>query len=113
MTVRTVHVVASDETLRSALVNRLQAAELVPPPRGDTLDHVYSSGVVVATTADCPSERCAELAAAGVRVVVLAPVPRQGERDRYLRAGAAAYLPMDVDGRELVRSVRNVATDAF
>jgi DNA-binding NarL/FixJ family response regulator len=111
--VRTVQVVASDEALRSALVNRLQAADLEPAPRGGTLDHVCSPGVVVATTSDCPSERCAELAASGVRVVVLAPVPRPGERERYLRAGAAAYLPMDVDGRELVRSVRHVATDSF
>jgi DNA-binding NarL/FixJ family response regulator len=64
--------------------------------------------VVVTPVSDCPSERCVELAAEGTRVIILAAIPRESERDRYLEAGAAAYVAMTVGGDQLIGEIRRV-----
>lgn len=101
-----VHVLTSDALLRRALRARLASARFVFPDSRDGAPPPSRHDVVLATTSDLPSERCAELASAGVRVVMLAAVPRERERSRYTAAGAAAYLPMTADGSQLVAELR-------
>lgn len=102
----TVHVLTTDGALRRALLGRLKRVpeidELVcddgaPPPQ--------PRDIVVATASDCPTDRVAELATAGVRVIILAAVPREGDRDRYRQAGACAYVAMAVDTTLLVNAI--------
>lgn len=106
----TVHVVTSDGALRRALLGRL---EHVPGlnllMRDGTAGAPKPEDVVVATTTDCPSERVAELTTAGVRVIILAAVPRASEQDRYRKAGAQAYIPMTVDTTQLVDAIQQAA----
>jgi DNA-binding NarL/FixJ family response regulator len=44
----------------------------------------------------------------GVRVIVMAALPRAGEREQFARAGAAAYVTMDIDTEPLLAIVRNI-----
>ncbi|MGE0600877.1 MAG: hypothetical protein AB7J35_16840 [Dehalococcoidia bacterium] len=62
---------------------------------------VASATTVLFTPSDCPPERAAEFSARGQRVVILAPVARADEADRYLRAGAD-YVVMSVDNAKLL-----------
>lgn len=61
--------------------------------------------IVVAAGYLTPGE-CAELVAGGAAVVVLAPVPRDAERDQYLAAGASSYVAMTLDRESLVRAIQ-------
>ncbi|HET7737607.1 MAG TPA: hypothetical protein VFK32_03450, partial [Tepidiformaceae bacterium] len=51
---------------------------------------------------DYPPEACRQLVAIGVQVLVLAPVPREGDRKKFADAGVLAYLPMTVDADDLM-----------
>ncbi len=102
-----VHVVSSDGALRRALVARLERApELHHHTSGDLdFSSIRPGDVVVTTPADCPPERAHELVRAGAAVIILAAIPRQEERSRYERAGVAAYIPMLIDGVDLLRAI--------
>ncbi len=58
--------------------------------------------IVIAVDSACPPVECAQLAGKGAAVVVLAAIPTPGEEARYRMAGAAAYLPMEVDAHLLL-----------
>lgn len=70
-----------------------------------TLDALVAGDIVVTTPNDCSAVECHLLANRGVRVIVLAPVIREFDRQRYYDAGAEAYLPMLVDTADLVAAV--------
>ncbi len=81
------------------------AADFVPAPKpGPTC-----SPVVVAPVSDCPPETCGMLAGQGWHVVLLAPVPRKEERERYMASGAIGYVPMTVQSDELRGAVSSAA----
>jgi len=44
----------------------------------------------------------------GARVIILTPVPRERERQLYTGSGASAYLPMLIDGGELMDTMDSV-----
>lgn len=107
----TIHLAVSDATLRRALVSRLVPIlgnglfAGVPP-----LDRTIRAGdVIVSPAADLSVEDCVRLAGRGVHVIILAPLPRPSEEERYARAGAAGYLPMAVDTAPLVQAIERAA----
>ena len=103
------YVVASDRLLRRALLAKLRSAHLegvVMPERDGWLGAAESGDMVITPVADCPPERCTELARAGIRVIVLAPIPRDAERQQYLDAGASGYVPMTIDSNDLIAAIR-------
>lgn len=102
-----VHVLARDPALRRALLAHLEVDEGLPVAEEGDPASVKPGDVVVAPTSDCPPERCAEFDSLGARVIVLAPLPGDAERERYLAAGAFAYMPMVVDSRPLPVHVRS------
>lgn len=68
-------------------------------------DEAAGTVVVITAVGDCPSDRCAALAAGGARVIILAPMPRPADRASYRAAGAWAYLPMAIDAQGLQQAV--------
>lgn len=99
---RSLEVRASNSWLREVLEERLTEAlqrELAAPAEN------AAKPVVVAVVSACTPEECAELVDGGSSVAVLAPVPTDSERGRYLLSGAAAYLPMTVDMERLVSTI--------
>lgn len=102
-----VHVLARDPALRRALFAHLEVDESLPVSEESDPDAVKPGDVVVAPTSDCPPERCAEFVSRGARVIVLAPLPGDADRERYLAAGAFAYMPMMIDSRPLPVHVRS------
>lgn len=120
----TVRVYSDDERLQRALTARLEQLEGVivcPGPGASTQDvdprlrrpcGVHSNerpAVVVAPASDLSLAQCSQFAKVGLRVIVLAPVLREQEEARYLRAGAYAYLGMAVDNRELMERIASIA----
>jgi DNA-binding NarL/FixJ family response regulator len=105
---RPVHVVTADGALRRALVARLERAPGLREFASGDLDFaaVQPGDVVISTPADCPPERAHEVARAGAAVIILAAIPRPEEQRRYERAGVAAYIPMLIDGLDLVDAIR-------
>jgi DNA-binding NarL/FixJ family response regulator len=104
-----VRLLLSDGLLRHALRARLGPAGFAVCDEGECADGAPRGALLLATTSDLPSDRCAELVGAGAQVVMLAAVPRESERRRFLEAGAVAYVPMSADGEELVRRLRVAA----
>lgn len=105
----TVHVVTSDGALKRALLAKLERIPGLDLFTRDGMTALQPKDIVVATTTDCPTERVAELAASGVRVIILAAVPRTTDSDRYRQAGAEAYIPMAVDTTQLVDAIQQAA----
>ena len=107
-----VQIVASNHHLHRALVARLsryQGIRIVAETREGMLE--IQRDAVVTPVKDCSPRHCAQLATAGLRVVILAPVPNAAEHERYLEAGAAAYLPMSFDLSELVEALLGCTLD--
>jgi DNA-binding NarL/FixJ family response regulator len=104
-----VHVQANSGFLRHALQLFLLSA------LGDQIivvdaDAAMSERADVVLTVDssCPPGACQELAGLTPAVVVLAALPRSDDEARYYRAGAAAYLPMDVPADSLMNAITRV-----
>ncbi|MGH2633713.1 MAG: hypothetical protein ACRDG3_09915 [Tepidiformaceae bacterium] len=107
----TIHLAVSDASLRRALVSRLVPIlgnglfAGVPP-----IERTIRSGdVIVSPAADLSIDDCARLSGRGVHVIILAPLPRPAEEERYAQAGAAGYLPMAVDTGPLVTAIEHAA----
>lgn len=103
----TIRVITADPALRNALVGQIErsgrfAVTTVGEP---LLDGAGIDDVVVTTPADCPAQECEAMVARGARVIILTPVPRERERLLYSESGASAYLPMLIDGGELMDAV--------
>jgi DNA-binding NarL/FixJ family response regulator len=64
--------------------------------------------VVLTVDSSCPPGACQELAGRTPAVIVLAALPRSDDEARYYRAGAAAYLPMDVPADSLMKVITRV-----
>jgi hypothetical protein len=96
-----VHILVRNPALRSALEALAEAtgrrATAIEPQCA--LDHC--GHFVVASAAGFSTRECLNLARRGARVVLLAALPSDRERKRYLEAGAAAYLPMGTSEGEL------------
>ena len=106
MTQLNVYVVTADQALKRALIGRLQRdPDLTLPAHDGTFDELESGDLVLTTPADCSSALARQLATAGVKVVVLAPVSREDARARYEGAGAA-YVPIAVDTDGLFAAIR-------
>lgn len=108
-----VHVVASHPGLRHRLSLELRAALEWPvacsaPPLRSLQDEV----VVVTPTTNCSTGECRRLADLGALVVVLAALPFEEERQRYLAAGAAAYIVMEAGSTELADVVAGLLSEA-
>lgn len=107
----TIHLAVSDGSLRRALVSRLVPIlgsglfAGVPPVQRT----IHAGDVVVSPAADLAVDDCERLSARGVHVIILAPLPRPSEEERYARAGAANYLPMAVDTAPLVQAIERAA----
>lgn len=104
---QTIRVITADPALRNALVSQFErsgrfALTTVGEP---VLDSAGPDDIVVTTPADCPAEECLEMVQRGARVIVITPVPRERERQLYTSSGASAYLPMLIDGGELMDAV--------
>ena len=65
--------------------------------------------VLVAPASDLPVRSCRQAAINGLRVIVLAPVPRERDQLAYEDAGAYAYIPMSIDSRELGQRIMALA----
>ncbi|MGE5594884.1 MAG: hypothetical protein ACM3S1_02475 [Hyphomicrobiales bacterium] len=104
MLAQPIRVTTSDPALGRALEAHLQSR---PGRLEGELSEAGRRGlsVVVAPTRDVSPAYCTDLVAAGSIVVILAAVPREHERMAYLRAGAAAYVPMSLDPGSLVTEV--------
>jgi hypothetical protein len=101
-----VHVITSDAALQKALTARLERSpRLVLTNEDGQLDPVNRTGIVVTPASECEVERCAKLAAHGLTVIILAAIPRPFEQERYLRAGASAYIPMAIDSEQLLAEI--------
>jgi DNA-binding NarL/FixJ family response regulator len=72
------------------------------PPANEPGDPVLA----LLPVSECSLDRCRQLAAEGLSVLVLAAIPRRDEKAAYLAAGAVAYLPMTVSPAGLVDDVR-------
>ncbi|MGE3074602.1 MAG: hypothetical protein AB7N24_00620 [Dehalococcoidia bacterium] len=69
--------------------------------------------IVLLTPSDCSPEELAELSSRGLQAIVLAPVHRADEADRYTRAGAD-YIVMSVDNAKLLTVLqRSAPSDAM
>lgn len=105
-----VHVITSDGALRRALVSRLQNAPNLPvtvlPERPEN-GHYAPGAILLIPVTELPISRCEELARLGLRVIVLAAMPRDADASRYREAGAAAYIPMSVDLTPLFETIRS------
>jgi len=108
-----VHIVSRDSALRRALLARLNRA---PDPLlltgGSSCDVLPESGIVVVPSPDCSMDACAQLVAQGCTVIILAAVLRDSERERYLKAGATAYVPMAIDSEQLLVEIRRIVGGA-
>lgn len=102
-----VRVLTRDAALKRALLAHLEADESLPIATESDPASVQPGDVVVAPGSECSPEACADLVARGARVIILAPLPGEIERQRYLAAGAFAYLPMVIDSRPLPVHVRS------
>jgi CheY-like chemotaxis protein len=103
-----IHVVSIDGALRRALVARLERTPELQEhvTASPDFDCIKPGEIVISTPADCPPERAHELTGAGISVIILAAILRPEEHSRYERAGADAYVPMLIDGTDLIRAVK-------
>lgn len=101
---QTIRVITADPALRNALVGQIErSGRFSLTTLGEpALDGAGLDDVVVTTPADCSAEECLEMVQKGTRVIILTPVPRERERQLYMSSGAGAYLPMLIDGGELM-----------
>lgn len=106
----TIHVVTADGALRRALVARLDRVPGLHDHASGAPDFaaIRAGEIVISTPTDCPPERAAELTRSGIAVIILAAIPRPGEQARYERAGVTAYIPMLIDGVELLRAIDRI-----
>ncbi len=103
---QTIHIATADEALRRALQARIERSTNGTRIVADgSVESATKGDVLIATPADCPDVECHLLTQRGVAVIILAPVVRQSERERYLRAGASSFIPMLVDSGELVHAI--------
>jgi len=101
-----VHVVTSDAALQRALIARLERSPGVVLTNEDERRDLFDPTEIVVTPAsECEVERCAKLASNGLAVIILAAIPRPLEEERYLRAGAVAYIPMAIDSEQLLAEI--------
>jgi hypothetical protein len=109
MSRRRLHVRANSGFLRQALERFLVGAVGDAIVLGDaSLAEVAPGDIVIAASSACPPSTCREIVATGAAVIMLAPVPGPAEEARYREAGAAAYLPMEANGRSLLNAVNDV-----
>ena len=99
-------VAVADRALRRILTLWLRDA--MPDWDVRAADHAEPGEVIVATPFDLSAAAAAELALRNVRVVILAPMPRSEERERYALAGAA-YVAMSFDR---TRALENAIAEA-
>jgi DNA-binding NarL/FixJ family response regulator len=114
-----VHIVSRDVRLKRALGTRLRQLQhliVFDDVQDETLPPaVYTNGhgplptIVVAPSHDLTTGECTTIAQKGLHVIVLAAVPREHEREAYERAGAYAYLEMDISNRRLVECIDAIA----
>ena len=109
-----IRVITADPALRTALVGHIErSGRFTLTTVGEpVLDGAGFGDVVVTTPADCSAEECLVMVQRGARVIVLTPVPRERERQLYTSSGASAYLPMRVDGAELMDTLDAVLNPA-
>lgn len=103
----TIRVITADPALRNALVGQIErSGRFALATRGEPiLDGAGLDDIVITTPADCTAEECLAMVERGARVIILTPVPRERERQLYTGSGASAYLPMVIDGGQLMDAV--------
>ncbi len=111
---RTVFVVSGNESLRRSVVSRLAREDLAPVVGATSLFEVSvgAESVALVISTECPPHCCGYLiAGGGLRMAVLAALPNAHEQHAYERLGAR-YVPMSLDSKPLVASVRELLTVA-
>ena len=107
-----VYVTASVNELAVAVaggLSRLRVGAEVLPWTGPLAAVALPPGsVLVVVSGDCRPALCLPMRRGGVEVVVLAALPQEEEGHEFLRCGAAAYLPMDMDLSTLADSIRSL-----
>lgn len=109
----TVHLSVLDSRLRRALLERLSRVEgvavaeagssPVSPVPGDD-----GRRIVIVLATETKASDCEALCQDGADVIVLAPITRAADEARYLKAGAAEYLAMDVHAETLEAAIRRL-----
>ncbi len=106
---RPIRVHTGDHSLAHQLSSRLGSvlgrAVTVLCSLRDTL----APSILVTTTSQCSADECAGLAESGVSVVILAALPSSFQEQSYLSAGAAHYLPMNLDIEPLADALSALA----
>jgi hypothetical protein len=104
-------VVTENIALRRALLAHLESREGVTAEAAAPDDPFAPGDIVIAPPDGVPLDRAAAVTEAGAALIVLAPLPSDAEKRRYLGAGAYAYLPMLVDRAALLDAVARACRD--
>jgi hypothetical protein len=105
-----VTVLVANAALREALVAAVRGYGHVEGASGFVDELEGDQTVIVTTTTDCDVEQCSRLSRLGRAVIVLSALPRAGEIGSYVRAGAAAFLPLGAATAELLTAVADAAS---
>ncbi|HET7736981.1 MAG TPA: hypothetical protein VFK32_00250, partial [Tepidiformaceae bacterium] len=84
-----VRVMAASDALSGALRMRLAEARTIAPYLARD-GQLACGDIAVVSALDYPPEACRQLVASGIRVLVLAPVPRESDRKKFVDAGVLA-----------------------
>ena len=95
----TIHLCVGDALLRRALRLSLLSSGFA------TVESEAEADVIITTVNDMALAAVEAEGRRGARILVLAPLPRERERDAYLLAGASAYVPMSGGRESLVHVV--------
>ncbi len=105
-----IQLLVRDPSVNAALASRIARAPGFLAQVRDAGFAPLPGSIILTTPSDCSPVYCAELVRDGVRVVLLAPVPRESDRAAYALAGGH-FIPMQVDTHELFAALREAAGD--
>jgi hypothetical protein len=101
-----VHLLVRNPELRTALAALVLAnPEMTVEGLRAACVSEHCEHLVIATVTGCSVRQCRNLVDRGARVILLAALPSDPERDDYMEAGASAYLPMGTNEERLRAAV--------
>jgi hypothetical protein len=106
----TLYTSVRDGVLQAAVLSLLRRITLDAEAVPAEFESLCRGDVAVTSTTDCTLARCAALAHDGVKLIVLATLPSERQRELYLGAGAVAYLPMALEHGPLAEAIRSATS---